>query len=78
MRCCYQRLTHEEREEISKQLAIGQSIREIAKNLGRAPSTISRETSKGSANKYIYRALRSQNRASRNSKKRRDVNKNCQ
>lgn len=71
MRCCYQRLTHEEREEISRQLAIGQSLREIAKNLGRSPSTISREVSKGSANRYIYRALRAQSRAYRNYKKRR-------
>ena len=32
-----------EREEISRSLATGQSIRRIAQALGRAPSTISRE-----------------------------------
>ena len=39
----YQRLTLLDREEISRQIASGQSIQEIAKNLNRAPSTISRE-----------------------------------
>lgn len=36
-------LTLAEREEISRSLAVGQSIRTIAASLGRAPSTISRE-----------------------------------
>lgn len=36
-------LTLAEREEISREVAIGHSIRTIAKQLGRAPSTISRE-----------------------------------
>jgi IS30 family transposase len=36
-------LTLVEREEISRSVATGQSIRSIAKQLGRAPSTISRE-----------------------------------
>ena len=36
-------LTATEREEISRQLATGHSIRSIATSLGRAPSTISRE-----------------------------------
>ena len=33
----------EEREEISRGIAVGQSIRQIALGLGRAPSTVSRE-----------------------------------
>lgn len=33
----------EEREEISRGIAVGQSIRQIARGLGRAPSTVSRE-----------------------------------
>src|SRR5262249_37721004 len=33
----------EEREEISRGIAVGQSIRQIALSLGRAPSTVSRE-----------------------------------
>ena len=37
------RLTFDEREEISRGLAAGQSLRAIAAGLGRAPSTISRE-----------------------------------
>ena len=36
-------LTLAEREEISRGLATGDSIRELAVKLGRAPSTISRE-----------------------------------
>lgn len=39
----YSRLSMAEREEISIQLALGQSFREIASRLGRSPSTISRE-----------------------------------
>jgi IS30 family transposase len=37
------RLRFEEREEISRGLAAGQSLRQIAAGLGRSPSTISRE-----------------------------------
>lgn len=72
MSCCYQRLDHEEREEISRQLAVGWSIRDIANGLGREPSTISREIRKGSANKYTYRALRAQKRAFRSAGKRKE------
>ena len=36
-------LTLAEREEISRELVAGQSIRSIATSLGRSPSTISRE-----------------------------------
>jgi IS30 family transposase len=43
MRRCYTRLTFAEREEISRQLAAGASGGAIARQLGRAPSTISRE-----------------------------------
>ena len=39
------RLSLAEREEISRGLAAGQSIRAIATALGRAPSTVSREVS---------------------------------
>ncbi|PIV11580.1 MAG: hypothetical protein COW11_00810 [Candidatus Omnitrophica bacterium CG12_big_fil_rev_8_21_14_0_65_43_15] len=38
----YQRLTMIEREEISRQIACGYSLRKIAKGLYRAPSSISR------------------------------------
>ena len=42
-RRCPVTLTLTEREEISRGLALGQSIRSIAARIGRAPSTISRE-----------------------------------
>lgn len=46
-------LTLPEREEISRGLAAGQSIRDIAAGLGRSPSTISREIARnGGAKRY--------------------------
>jgi IS30 family transposase len=48
-------LTLAEREEISRSLATGQSIRRIAETLGRAPSTISREISRNGG-QTSYRA----------------------
>src|ERR1700692_2053959 len=48
-----------EREEISRGLAAGASIRSIAQALGRAPSTVSREVRRhggGQAYRYRYRA----------------------
>ena len=69
--CCYQRLSSEEREEISRGLVLGLSIRDIAGDLARAPSTISREVCKGSSNRYTYRAQKAQKRALREAKYRR-------
>lgn len=68
----YQRLSSEDREEISRGLVIELSIRDIARNLARAPSTISREVHKGRANRYTYRAHKAQKRALRNAKYRRE------
>jgi len=48
-------LTLAEREEISRAVVAGQSIRSIAASLGRAPSTISREI-KRNGNQESYRA----------------------
>jgi IS30 family transposase len=55
-------LSLEEREEISRGLATGDSMRKIAGRLGRAPSTISREITrnKGAEN---YRAIDAHDRA---------------
>lgn len=53
----YCRVTLEEREEISRQLAVGISIRKIAYHLSREPSTISREVNKSSFDRYTYRAI---------------------
>jgi len=69
--CCYQRLSSEDREEISRGLVIGLSIRDIAGDLARAPSTISHEVRKGGANRYTYRAHKAQKRALRKAKYRR-------
>jgi IS30 family transposase len=48
-------LTLAEREEISRSVATGQSIRSMAARLGRAPSTISREIMRNGGQEY-YRA----------------------
>ena len=48
-------LTLAEREEISRGLVAGQSIRSIAASLGRAPSTVSREIRRN-GNQHHYRA----------------------
>lgn len=53
----YQRLMLIEREEISRQLASGFSIREIANCLNRAPSTISREINHAASHPKYYRAI---------------------
>ena len=55
-------LSLEEREEISRGLAEGLSLREIATRLGRAPSTVSREVAHNSG-RANYRALRADRRA---------------
>ena len=66
----YKRLRDLEREEISRMLSQKYSLRDIAKALGRNVSTISREINGGSGNKYVYRAVRAQNRARRNASRR--------
>ena len=50
-------LTHEEREEISRGVAAGRSVRGIAEGIGRSPSTVSRELSRNGG-KAKYRAAR--------------------
>jgi len=50
------RLSLEEREEISRGLAVGDSIRAIADSLGRSPSTVCREVNANGGRKR-YRAL---------------------
>jgi len=67
----YHRLTFEEREEISRLLSQKYSFNTIANDLGRNKGTISREVNDGADNKYVYRAIRAQNRAKRKSSKRR-------
>jgi hypothetical protein len=55
-------LSLEQREEISRGLAEGLSLREIVKQLGRAPSTISREVAHNGGRRS-YRALRADRQA---------------
>ena len=50
------RLSLAEREEISRGVAAGESLRSIAKRLGRAPSTVSREVA-GNGGARRYRAV---------------------
>jgi IS30 family transposase len=57
-RVCYRRLMAEEREEISRSLAKGESFQKIASHLGRAVSTIAREVTRGGCNRWTYRADR--------------------
>src|SRR5262245_55121036 len=52
----------EEREEISRGIAVGRSIRQIAQGLGRAPSTVSRESGRNGGSQ-AYRANRADRRA---------------
>ena len=59
------RLSLEEREEISRGLAAGDSIRAIAEALGRSPSTICREVN-ANGGRRKYRALVADRAASRN------------
>lgn len=70
MGCCYERLKFEEREEISRMLAKEMGIREIARQLGRDASTISREIG-GDRVKRYYRAIKADQDARRNVRRRR-------
>jgi IS30 family transposase len=62
----YKRVTFLEREEISRQIASGQSSRSIAVNLKRAPSTITRELHQlGVVERKYYRAIYAQQSSNR-------------
>ena len=62
------RLSLEDREEISRGVAAGESVRCIAKRLGRAPSTISREITRNGGRRK-YRALRADKAAQARAKR---------
>jgi IS30 family transposase len=55
-------LTGQEREEISRRLAQGQSLRAISRSVRRAPSTISREVARNGG-RALYRAASADRRA---------------
>jgi IS30 family transposase len=61
-------LTPAEREEISRQLALGQSFRGISELLNRAPSTVSREVARNGG-RGVYRAAVADGRAWRRSRR---------
>ncbi|MFZ2356469.1 MAG: IS30 family transposase [Candidatus Omnitrophota bacterium] len=62
----YQRLTVTEREEISRQIASGYSLRAIATNLRRAPSSLSREIRQsGVMDLKYYRAVFAQQQSNK-------------
>jgi IS30 family transposase len=61
-------LSAAEREEISRGLAAGESMRSIARRLGRAPSTVSREVDRNGGS-HRYRAGISDRRATRRARR---------
>lgn len=61
----YRRLTLMEREELSRMLAAGYSLRATAQALQRAPSTVSRELARHRACPVTYRAVPAHQRAQR-------------
>jgi len=61
----YRRLSLMEREEVSRMLAAGSSLRATGQALSRAPSTLSRELARQHASPVTYRAVRAHHRAQR-------------
>ena len=61
----YQRLSLMEREELSRMLATGASLRAAAQALQRAPSTLSRELTRHRTSPLTYRAVPAHQRAQR-------------
>ena len=59
---CAHSLTLEHRQEISRGLMAGDSMRQLARQLGRSPSTISREITRNGG-RWAYRAASSEARA---------------
>jgi IS30 family transposase len=62
------RLTVAEREEVSRGLRGGESLRRIAGGLGRSPSTVSREVARNGGRRS-YRAWRAEGRAARRARR---------
>ena len=61
----YRRMSLIEREELSRMLAAGASLRTIGQALSRAPSTVSRELTRHHASPVTYRAVPAHQRAQR-------------
>ena len=71
----YRHLTAEERETLSLGLAHGQSLRAMARILGRAPSTLSREVARNAPCDRPYRACTAQSHATARAHRPRRVRK---
>ncbi len=67
----YKRLRVEDREEISRLLLAGSSFRSISKDLGRSPSTISREVGRIRKGRAAYRAVSGERHSARRASSRR-------
>ncbi|MBZ0166168.1 MAG: IS30 family transposase [Candidatus Omnitrophica bacterium] len=65
----YIRLTIIEREEISRQLAQGKSIRKIAHQINRTASSVAREIRRNAVEPKYYRAIFAQQRANKSCRK---------
>lgn len=61
----YKRLTFIEREEISREVAAGRSLREVARTLQRSASTITREINRSVVDRKFYRAFFAQGRSNK-------------
>ena len=59
----YRHMSAEDRETLSLGLAHGHSLRTMARVLGRAPSTVSRESARNRTRGYPYRACTAQTQA---------------
>ena len=59
----YRHLNAEERETVSLGLARGHSLRTMATAVGRAPSTMSRESARNTTRGHPYRACTAQSQA---------------
>ena len=71
----YSHLSALEREEISRGLVLGQSVRAIARGLGRNPTSVSRELGRNADHRDGYRATRAQWRAQRRARQPRRARK---
>lgn len=71
----YQRFSLTEREEVSRMVAAGSSLRAIARTLGRWPSSLSRELARHATSRVTYRAVRAHQRAVRRARQPRRLRK---
>lgn len=71
----YTRLTMFEREEISRDIAVGASIRSIARSIQRHPSSVSREVNRCVVDRKYYRAIFAQGRHTKMLRKQRSNRK---